>query len=79
MYCQKRKAESERLPTARGIRSHSGGSYRLLTLSARQQLDQNSVLKNSISSPQGPMQKAMRAGSGGTEPMTMSLGSMVIW
>ena len=34
--------------------------------------------KNSISSPTGPMQNAMRAGSGGWEPMTMSLGSTVI-
>ena len=30
--------------------------------------------KNSISSPTGPWQNAMRAGNGGTEPMTMSLG-----
>lgn len=30
--------------------------------------------KNSISSPMGPWQNAMRAGNGGTEPMTMSLG-----
>ena len=42
---QKRKAESEQPPRLRAIRSHSGGSYRLLTLSARQQLDENSVFR----------------------------------
>ena len=35
---QKRKAESEQPPRLRAIRSHSGGSNWLLTLSARQQL-----------------------------------------
>ena len=34
--------------------------------------------KNSTSSPTGPMQKAMRAGYGGSEGMQMSFGSIVI-
>ena len=37
MFCQKRTAGSEPPPRRRAIRSHCGGTYWLLTQSARQQ------------------------------------------